>query len=127
MGAYVQMSNNDDLKAAEEYLRGKVSFLMLKSDGQSRYLTECLEEAYLAGLEAGRKESKWIKCSERMPGEYANVLVAGREPRHLASIATYIFEEEKRKWCQREKEVLVLPTDNWMPLPDAPKGPEGEK
>lgn len=114
------MTHDDDLKMAEEY----VATIHFDNEWSNDALGEIMSKAYLAGLEAGR--SKWISVKERMPEEYANVLVAGREPRHLASIATYIFEEEKRKWCQREKEVLVLPTDNWMPLPDAPKGPEGE-
>lgn len=71
------MTNDQDLKAAEEYATQCVTWAWWeKADGEISDFRHVARQAYLAGLAAGRNESKWVKCSDVMPQIRRLVLVS---------------------------------------------------
>lgn len=88
-----------------------------------------LEQAYLKGIEEGRKRMRsiiqnsngWIPCNERLPNEYEEVLVYtyGNRQRVWCLIDhedEYVWEDEFGAWNEFEDVVA------WRSLPEPYKG-----
>jgi hypothetical protein len=121
---------DEDRKRAEEYMATLNIHHEMGFDLRDRYFDAngkevTFESIYLAGLEAGRGESKWIKCSERMPEK--GVPVVARDSAgdmNLVNLTkespAYFSYWDGCSCCSRFDGSMVT---HWMPLPE---GPEGE-
>ena len=59
---------------------------------------------------------KWIKCSDRLPRLYENVLIYGNGINNHIQTSFLFNNEGHREW----QEKYWIPT-HWMPLPQPPK------
>lgn len=120
--------NDEDRKRAEEYLSSHVNpEWLLRSDGEAKFVTDCLVDTYLAGLEEGRK-SQWVKCSERLPDSDGTYLVwpRGKYHGHEVQFATVGFNRVPADSFFYETEDSYdtschpIQPEYWMPLPPPP-------
>lgn len=83
-------------------------------------------KADLAEAEANRP--RWIKCSERMPGDLVAVLCACTETDDGLGPAVYAGFRANGRWISQDKSGIddpldsniAFPVSHWMPLPEPP-------
>lgn len=123
---------DDDLKAAEEMAYHWIHRNETEdADGDIREYH--LAKAYLAGLAAGREQEKWIGEAEMLPEDGQEVVAVVKNK--WVGFGTFSRGRDGNpRWtiCQPtmlgtiDPEVYGASVTHWMPIPDAPKGPEGE-
>lgn len=64
--------------------------------------------------------SKWIKCSERLPDNFNDVIVAGKslEGEMISGFGYYL--EFSECWVSNETYLDEATITHWMPLPEPP-------
>jgi hypothetical protein len=121
------MTSDDDLEAAEEWANKRHGVnpnfpIEVQGDPEDWFN---MKDAYLAGIAAGRKESRWVGVDERLPEPYETVLC---ESRSVPGCYTCAYVVPVGKWADPEEGRSVIrfikTFKRWRPIPAPPK--EGE-
>lgn len=69
---------------------------------------------------AGYRKQEWISVDERLPKELTHIIVCDED----GSVGeAFCYKEGRFEWIASEEIAFVT---HWMPLPEAPKGKDGE-
>jgi len=97
--------------------------------GFSSAIVKMIEDA-LDTIEDALKERQWVNVKDRLPNEYNNYLVVARD-----EVTEATFDRPRRKslggmWSTCDADGFKWLADEdvtyWMPLPELPKGGDGE-